>query len=152
MNSLRVTEKNMIPRLTYSFVSAAVLAITATGLAFKADPAVAQQVQEGIEEVVVEAPIAVRQVGRTNIGAKIELIGIERRVTYADLDLSKHADVIELETRVEAISKETCKNLFPLDLATERRRCIDKAINGAEEQVHAAIVAANREMPTYNTR
>ena len=152
MNNLRVKEKNMISRLTYSFVCATVLAITATGLVFKADPAVAQQVQEVNEEVVVEAPITVRQVGRTNIGAKIVLEGIEQRVSYADLDLNKHADVIELETRVEAISTESCKKIFPLDSATERRRCINKAINNAKEQIHAAIVAANRERPTYTVR
>ena len=79
-------------------------------------------------------------------GAKIELIELKRRVSYADLDLSKHADVIELETRVETISKESCQKLFDmflLDSATEMRRCIKKAIESTEEQVQAAIVAAS---------
>ena len=135
----------MNPRLTFSFVSTAILALAATGLVFKTGPAVAQQANEVMEEVVVEAPITVRQVGRTNFGAKIELIELKRRVNYADLDLSKHADVIELETRVETISKESCEKLsamYPLDSATERWRCIKKTINSAEEQVQAAIVAA----------
>ena len=136
----------MNPRLTFSFVSAAFLALATTGLVFMTGPAVAQQASEVMEEVVVEAPIMVRQVGRTNIGARIELIELKRRVSYADLDLSKHADVIELEARVETISKESCEKLsamYPLDSATERRRCIKKAINSAEEQVQAAIVAAS---------
>ena len=136
----------MKPRLTYSFVSAALLALAATGLVIKTDPAIAQQASKVIEEVVVEAPITVRQIGRTPIGAKIELIELKRRVSYGDLDLSKHADVIELETRVETISKESCQKLsdmFLLDSATEKRRCIKKAIESTEEQVQAAIVAAS---------
>ncbi len=136
----------MNPRLTFSFVSTAILALAATGLVLKADPAVAQQVSEAMDEVVVQAPITVRQVGRSSIfGARIELIELKRRVRYADLDLSKHADVIELETRVETVAKESCKKLsamYPLDSATEGQRCIKKAINSAEEQVQAAIVAA----------
>jgi len=136
----------MNPRLTFSFVSTAILALAATGLVFKTGPAVAQQANEVMEEVVVEAPIAVRQVGRSSTtGAKIELIEFKRRVSYADLDLSKHADVIELETRVETTAKESCEKLsamYPLDSATESWRCVKKTINSAEEQVQAAIVAA----------
>ncbi len=136
----------MNPRLTFTFVSTAFLALAATGLVFKTGLAVAQHASEMMDEVVVEAPITVRQVGRTNIGARIELIELKRRVSYADLDLSKHADVIELEARVETISKESCEKLsamYPLDSVTERRRCIKKAINSAEKQVQAAIVAAS---------
>ena len=95
---------------------------------------------------MVEAPIAVRQVGRTNINAKIEVVELKWHISYADLDLSKHSDVIELETRVETISKESCEKLydiFPHESATDRRRCIEKAVDSAEEQVQAAIVAAN---------
>ncbi len=136
----------MNPRLAFSFVSAAVLALAASGLVFKADPAVAQQASEVVDEVVVEAPITVRQVGRRNTGTKIELIELKRRVSYADLDLRKHADVTELETRVETVSKEACKKLFdmsPYNSATEERLCTKKAIDSTEEQVQMAIVAAN---------
>ena len=120
----------MNQRLTFSFVSAAFLAVAATGFVLQPGSAVAQQDSEVMEVVVIGAPITVRQVGQTNIGAKIELIEIKRRVSYADLDLSKHADVIELEGRVETVSKESCKKLsamYPLDSATERRRCITAA-------------------------
>ena len=135
----------MNPRITFSFVSAIFLAVAATGLIFITGPAVAQQPSEVTEEVVVQAPIVVRKVGRTNIGGKIELIELNRRVSYADLDLSKHADVIELEARVETISKESCNKLsamYPIDSLTVKRRCIKKAISSAEKQVQAAIVAA----------
>lgn len=136
----------MNPRLTFSFVSTAILTLAATGLVLKADPAVAQEVSEAIDEVVVEAPITVHQVGRASAtGAKVELIELKRRVSYADLDLSKHADVIELENRVDTAAKESCEKLttmYPLDSAAEGQRCIEKAINSAEKQVKAAIVAA----------
>lgn len=136
----------MNPKLTISFVSATVLTLAAIGLVFKADSAVAQQDSEVMEEVVVEAPMTVRQVEKTNIGVKTELIELKRRVSYADLDLSKHADVLEFETRVEAVSKESCEKLsdmFPLGVAAETRRCIKKAISSVEEQVQAAIAAAS---------
>ena len=135
----------MNPRIKFSFVSAIFLAVAATGLVFITGPAVAQQASEVMEVVVTEAPITVRQVGQTNFGAKIELFEIKRRVSYADLDLSNRADVIELKARVETVSKESCEELstmYPLDSVTEKRRCIKKAISSAEEQVQAAIVAA----------
>lgn len=131
----------MKQRLIFSFASAAFLAVAATGFVFQTGLAVAQQASEVMEVVVVEAPITVRQVGQTYIGSKIELMEIKWRVSYADLDPSKHADVIELQSRVETISKESCKKLFAAmypvdsDSATERRRCVKKAIKSAEEQV-----------------
>lgn len=135
----------MNPRITFSFVSAIFLAVAATGFVFITGPAVAQQASEVMEVVVTEVPITVTQVGQTWLGAKIELIEIKRRVSYADLDLSKRADVTELKARVDTVSKESCEQLstmYPLDSMTEKRRCIKQAISSAEEQVQAAIVAA----------
>ena len=137
----------MNPRLTFSFVSATFLAIAATGLVINTDPAVAQPAGDVVEEVLVEAPIAVHQGKRGGAaGARIEIIELKRRVSYSDLDLSKYADVIELEARVEFISKESCEklsNMFPHDSATEKFRCIKEAINSANGQVQAAIAAAS---------
>ena len=140
----------MKPRLTFSFISAGFLALAATGLVFKTAPAIAQQAAEELEEIVVEAPIVRHVVARTTTpgGAKIETIGLSRRVSYADLDLSKHVDVIELETRIKSTAKESCEKLddmFPLVKPSGRqeiRRCTDKAINSAAGQVQAAVVAA----------
>ena len=64
---------------------------------------------------------------------------------YIFVRISNLPDVIELEARVENISKESCEELYtmyPIVSATEKRRCIKKAISSAEEQVQAAIVAA----------
>ena len=109
--------------------------------------AVAQQVAGEIEEVVViEAPIVRSWTERGTYGP-VEVIELTRRVNYADLDLSKHADVTMLETRIETAAKEACEalsDMFPLDPSdkTEIRRCTKKAVGGTEEQVQAAIEAA----------
>lgn len=139
----------MNPRLTFSFVSPALLALAATGLFIKTDPAIAQQVAEEMEEIVVEAPIVRRQVGRSASGAKIEVIELRRRLSFADLDLSKDADVTELKTRIETTAKESCEKLDDMFPFAEPsgvqgiRSCTDKAVAGTEEQVQAAIAAAS---------
>jgi UrcA family protein len=150
MNGLLIKEGNMKPRLTFLFVSTAFLALAAIGLVFKTEPAIAQQAAEEVEEIVVEAPFMRDVEARTTTpgGAKIETIQFNRRVSYADLDLSNDVDLIELETRIKTIAKESCEKLddmFPLVKPSGRqevRRCTDKAIESAEEQVQVAIVAA----------
>ena len=104
-------------------------------------PAVAQQSEEEIvEEIVVEAPIVRREAGR---------VEMTRRVSFADLDLRKRADVTELETRIETMAKDICLKLdemFPLGRRAthggEIQQCTRKAIKSTEEQVEAAITVA----------
>lgn len=104
-------------------------------------PAISQQAEEEImEEIVVEAPIVRREAGR---------IEMSRRVSYADLDLSKRADVTELEARIKTMAKDICEKLdemFPIGRRAthggEVQQCTRKAIKGTEEQVEAAITAA----------
>jgi UrcA family protein len=143
-------EPNMNLRLTFSFVSAALLALVATGLVTKTDPAIAQQVDEEMEEIVVKAPIVRRKIRQATPSiAKIEIIELKRRVSYADLDLNKAADVTELETRIKTSAKDSCERLndmFPLVKPSggqEIQRCTDKPVAGTEKQVRAAIAAAS---------
>ena len=136
----------MNPRLTFSFISAAISALAAAGLVTQAGPAFAEETTDVIEEVIIEAPISVRRIERGSGVSNTEVIELKRRVSYADLDLSKHVDVVELEKRVETVSNESCDKLysmFPLGSVVDRKRCIRESIDGAEEQVQAAIVAAN---------
>ena len=140
----------MNPRLTFSFVSAGFLALAATGFVIKTDPAIAQQAAEEItEEIVVEAPFVRRQVGRSaTTGAEIEVIELRRRVSYADLDLSKDADVTALKARIETTAKESCEKLsdmFPFRPSDRReiQRCTNQTVDGTEEKVQAAIAAAS---------
>lgn len=96
-------------------------------------------------ELVVVAPRLVRhEVGRTSSGSPVELISLSRRVSYADLDLKVHANVIELDKRIENIAKEACEQLatlFPLS-ESSTEDCVDDAIDGAMAQARAAIEAA----------
>lgn len=110
--------------------------------------AVEQQVTAEMEEVVVvEAPIMRSWTERGRYGGKVEVIELTRRVNYADLDLSKQADVATLETRIEATAKASCKalsDMFPLDPSDTKEilSCTKKAVNGTKKQVQAAIAAA----------
>jgi UrcA family protein len=107
----------------------------------------AQKVRVGdpIFELVVVAPRLVRrEVDRTNAGSPVELVSLTRRVSYADLDLKMHANVLELEKRIENVAKEACEQLavvFPLSESTTAD-CVDDAVDGAREQARAAIEAA----------
>ncbi len=127
-------------------------ALVATGFIIKTDPAIAQQAseeqtsEEVQELILVEAPIERRKVGRADaIGARTEIIELRRQVSFADLDLSKHADVTELEKRIETTAKESCEKLdemYPLATPDSIRRCTESAIKSTEEKVQAAIAAA----------
>jgi len=126
------------------------IALIATGLVMKSGPVVAQQA-EGMEEIVVEAPMESRQVGRSSsTGAKIEEFNLKRRVSYADLDLCMNADVTEVKARIENTAKDLCKELsdkFPLNPSdpAEIGRCTTKAIDGTDEQLKAAIADAQSD-------
>ncbi len=135
------------PRLfVYSFAFAP---LVATGFLMNSDQAYAQQADEPMPEIIaVEAPIERQQVGtRDSTGMTTELIVLKRQVSFADLDLKKHEDVVELENRIETIAKEACDKLdelYPLPSAglAERRRCTMRAIESAEASMEAAIAAA----------
>lgn len=109
----------------------------------------AQQIEEnGLDEITVTAPRLVTKqvVGRTSSGSKVELITLQRRVSYADLDLALHANVAQLETRVNDIAKEACDDLakmYPLSDA-KTPDCVRAAVAGAKAQLDAAVTAAGK--------
>jgi UrcA family protein len=108
-------------------------------------PAVAQQANEERQEVtVVTAPIERGYEGRT-VRGPIQVTELKRRVSYTDLELSSRADLTTLEARIETIARETCEELsymIPFGTRAEVRHCVKQAVNGTEEQVHAAMAAA----------
>lgn len=120
------------------------LALIVIGLAIASGPAIAQEVKE----VIVEAPRAVvRKVERTNTGAPVEILTLTRRVSYADLDLSKSADAATLETRINDTAKDSCTQLdkmIPLLGRSDDGDCVKKAVDGAMVQAKAAIAAAQK--------
>jgi len=133
--------KNTHPKhLTISLV------LAFTGFFIAADLAVAQQLTE---EIVVRAPIE-RSEARIPIGSSVitQTVNLNQNVSFADLDLTDNADVNKLETRIDAIAKESCQELsdmFPLDRSDmiEMNRCMKNAIASANEQKEMAIAAAN---------
>lgn len=141
-------EIHMNSTLDYPIVAAASLAIAAIALTIGSAPASAQPTADEVEEITVKAPVVRRMVGGPAVvGATDEIIELNRRVSYSDLDLSKEADVAELETRIESVARDSCDQLsgmFPGDRWESRdiQRCTKQAVDGAEEQVLAAIAAA----------
>jgi UrcA family protein len=96
--------------------------------------------------IVTEGPVIRRQEGRTKRGFPIEIIELTRRVSYADLDLSKEADVSVFELRVETAAKRSCEQLankqsFESTSASAITRCVSEAVDRSVEQMQAAIAA-----------
>jgi UrcA family protein len=85
-------------------------------------------------------------VGRSTIGAPIELAQLSRRVNFADLDLTTASGAAELTRRVRDTAREACDELDrqdPLDASAEDTfSCVREATNGAMEQEKAVIAAA----------
>lgn len=118
------------------------------GLTIGSGAVVAQQAGQGLEEITVVAPRAVTRetVGRTNVGGKVELISLTRHVDYSDLDLAAHADVMELQKRVDDIAKESCEDLAKMYPLSESKTpdCVKEAVASAKSQVDKAVMAAEK--------
>lgn len=112
--------------------------------ALTGDAARAQDSNGAQEEVTVVAP---RTVAREAGGAtRDELISVTYRVSYDDLDLSMHADVLELEKRIDETAQEACDLLskrYPLG-EPSTSVCVKQAIEKAKAQANEAVLAANR--------
>lgn len=123
------------------------------GFCTRIDPALAQAEDEQrtatyIDEVVVKAQIERKIETEPATGIRIETVFLRRPVSYADLDLSKNEDVLELERRIEMLASESCEELekmFPLerDDVTNIRRCTRMAVKGTEDELRNVVAAAN---------
>lgn len=103
--------------------------------------------QQQLQEIIVHAgPLVTKSiVGRaTGTGAPIERVSVDHYVSYADLDLIKHADVQTLNKRVQAAARLGCQqldNLYP-NQPSNLQACMHDAMQGASQQVEGAISAA----------
>jgi UrcA family protein len=126
---------------------AAAVATVCAGLAFGfSGEAAAQDATEDELWITVVAPRLEREsVGRTVTG-RSEIVAITHRVSYAGLDLTKQADVKELEQWVGESAQTACEQLavlYPVaDLDT--RACVREAVRDATVQVEQAVAAAQR--------
>lgn len=109
-----------------------------------------QRDEGGSAEIVVTAPYEVRRevVGRASgTGAPIEVISLTRRVDYSDLDLTRHADVQQLEQRVNEIAREACdqlSQLYPIAARDGNRDCVTEALRDAMRQVEQVAAQTAR--------
>lgn len=120
------------------------LAVAAGTLAM---PVLAQTTDSAIEEITVQAPVQRKDAGRTTIGGKVEIIELTSRINITDLDLSRVADVQELDLRIEEAAKASCEQLSSMDSIVQMNqfdmgRCIRKAVDSATKQKEDAIAAA----------
>jgi len=98
---------------------------------------------QAMEVVTVEAMREI-VVGRTARGATIRELSIRSRVSYADLDLTKPADVTTLEQRVKETAQSTCREI-KVDVPAEGssvESCEKAAIDDAMQQIAKAVEAA----------
>lgn len=124
--------------------------VIANLLVFAAIPALAAEKNDVVEEIVIQAPISVDREtvhSASDPTARTEIIELSREVYIGDLDLSRYADVKELESRIERTAKDSCNKLnemFPLSetRSKDARRCVDRAIKSARAEKEAAIAAA----------
>jgi UrcA family protein len=127
------------------------VAIVAAGLAAGL-PAVAapQRGQDNLSQLTVVASpgVATRKViGRTEFGGQLVELSVARNVSYTDLNLVKHADVLALQGRVGDAAKTACaelKNMDPIGAADATRVCERHALAGARPQVDKVVAAAER--------
>ena len=116
------------------------LATAGAGLLLTALPVQAQTVSG----VVVTAP---RSIGRNAAtGASIDLVTMETRVVYKDLDLKTVAGSKALDKRIADAARSACtslENLYPVG-SPDTVVCTKEAIKGAQAQVSQVKAVALR--------
>ncbi len=97
-----------------------------------------------IEEIIVVAPRIVPRIvrDRTRIGvASAVVYELDARVNIADLDLSRSADVLEVEGRIQEAATQICEDLASQHPQGSPRMsvCIQRAADDAMGQVQALV-------------
>lgn len=118
------------------------LAIVA-GSMLTSGPAFGQAQAKAPEEIIVEAPRLIRE--RSSLsGGKTDLISLTRHVNYADLDLTKHKDVMTLEQRIKDTAKEACSALAKMYPHADASNpdCMRQAVKRAMDQANSVVAAA----------
>lgn len=99
-----------------------------------------------MEEVIVEASPIVKTVttGGGSPAPGYFKVAMSGRVSYADLDLKKPADVATLEKRIKEAATEVCTALgkaYP-ESGPETKACAKQAVERAMPSMQKAIAAA----------
>lgn len=136
------------------YASVAIIGAMIAGTTYFSHSAVAEEASgqpEVMQEITIVAPYLVHKqvVGRSTIGAPIEVLSISRRVSYADLDLTKASDAATLKKRISDTAKDACEYLFSTDHGTtlppvtSSRACAKTATAEAMMLANDVIAASN---------
>lgn len=127
----------------------------AIALATASAAAVAQQADQTPDDKI-EALKVLQTTDRSYVGIPIELLEVDRPVSYANLDLTTSSGAAELKRRVTEAAKEACEklnNADPIDLSdTDDFSCVRAARAGALEQAKAVISAARTKQAIGATK
>ena len=128
--------------------AAALMSVAAIGGSAVAQPAAEKT--EAHETVQVFAPYVVRREAAGRMKREnLQLISVDRPVSFHDLDLKAPADQTTLVTRVKDAAKDACKELerrYPKRAyipVPENEDCVKAATDTAMIQVNALIAGAS---------
>jgi UrcA family protein len=86
--------------------------------------------------IIVTAP---RRVGRSAIGAPIELVSSSRAVNIRDIDIMSARGQLELNRRITTAARDACRDLqtrYPIG-TPDARTCERNAVDSARAEVDA---------------
>jgi UrcA family protein len=126
------------------------LLLAASGVVIANAPAVAQQNDSGVEQVIVLAPYMERERLAPDPASRYiprERVSYNIPVSYADLDLTKPSDVAKLEARINVAAQEGCRQLdthFPPtiyvpDTINYKQDCVKRAVEDAVAKVRTMV-------------
>ena len=136
MNHMPLKRRNRIA-LPVAAIPAMALCLLAPTTSFAAE-------SDAPAHVIVEAARVTRKVvGRTDIGAPIELMSLRAHVKYSDLDLATSAGAAALKGRVSEAARLACLDLDKMyPLLEPDPECARRATDDAAPQVKAAVARA----------
>ena len=152
----RPVEMMREPRMLVKFLSAGLIASAAFAAA-----AAAQPIESGQHEVVVvTAPSVVFHEAKAPAGSRatgggmlrpIEVVSVNRSVSYADLDLAKDADAATLGKRINDAAADACRALdkrYPKKIyipVSPNEDCAANAAGNAMKIANQVIAAAKQK-------
>lgn len=102
-------------------------------------------------QIVVEATAPVHA-ERTNQGApggaQVDLLSVKYHVHLAGLDLTKHADVMQMEEQIKVAARKACaaiKDQYPTRSMSDEQSCVTDATNKALAQAKLLVADAERK-------
>ena len=135
----------------------ALAGVALCGLAVVGGPALAQggaAPGHTMEQVMITSPYVIKREAVTAARAQglrnPELVSISRPVSYSDLDMSKPADVAQLQTRARNTVRDVCQELGQLYPRTggqfiyTNTDCVKKATDEAMDTIKQIADAASK--------